>query len=61
MAIIQMERQGKTWAYLSRLINTSPTYTKQVVKGMQSGPAAKRYKQIIADDLGIILVKTGGK
>lgn len=57
MVLIQMDRQNKTWKYLSELIGKSPTYVKQVVMGVQTGPKAREYKRIIANDLQILIAK----
>lgn len=57
MVLIQMDRQNKNWKYLSELIGKSPTYVKQVVTGVQTGPKAQEYKRIIANDLQIAVVK----
>ncbi|MGG5372827.1 hypothetical protein [Enterococcus sp. AZ196] len=57
IVIVQMNRQGKNWRDLAAVIGKSDTYTKQVVSGMQSGPKAEIYRQLIADNLGIAFVR----
>lgn len=57
IALIQMSRQNKTWKDLSGVIKKSSVYTKQVVKGIQNGEAAKEYRQQIADYLGIVFIE----
>ncbi|GEL93293.1 MULTISPECIES: hypothetical protein [Enterococcus] len=54
IVLIQMDRQNKTWKQLSQIIGKSPTYTKQVVSRIQDGPNARKYRQMIAAELGIV-------
>jgi hypothetical protein len=59
IVLIQMDRQNKTYVDLARVINKSPTYTRQVIAGIQNGPSAEKYRQQIANHLGLTLVKGG--
>lgn len=55
---IKRNREGKTLKYLADLIGgKSIVYTKQVIAGIQNGENARKYRQIIADDLGISLAE----
>lgn len=55
IVIVQMNRQGKNWRDLAAVIGKSDTYTKQVVSGMQNGANAEKYRQQIAEYLGLHL------
>lgn len=57
IVLVQMHRQKKNWQDLAKCIKKSDTYTKQVVKGIQNGEAAKKYRQDIADYLGIVFIE----
>lgn len=57
ITLIQMNRKNKTWKDLSKVLNKSSVYTKQVVQGIQNGPKAKEYRQMIADYLDIVFVE----
>lgn len=59
IVLIQMDRQNKTYVDLAKVIKKSPTYTRQVVIGVQNGPKAEEYRQQIAEYLGLTLVKEG--
>lgn len=59
IVLIQMDRQNKTYVDLAKVIKKSPTYTRQVVIGVQNGPNAEKYRQKIAEYLGLTLVKEG--
>lgn len=59
IALIQMNRQNKSWKDVAEVIGKSSVYTKQVVQGIQNGPKAKIYRQSIADFLGIVYVEEG--
>lgn len=55
---IKRNREGKTLKYLADLIGgKSIVYTKQVIAGIQNGENARKYRQIIAEDLGISLAE----
>lgn len=60
IVLVQMHRQRKNWKDLARVIDTSDTYAKQVVKGIQNGDKAKAYRQKIANYLGIVFVEEEG-
>ncbi|WP_315307944.1 hypothetical protein [Enterococcus devriesei] len=57
IVLVQMHRQKKNWKDLAKVINTSDTYVKQVVKGIQNGEKAKEYRKKIADYLGIVFIE----
>lgn len=57
IVLVQMHRQKKNWRDLAKVIDTSDTYVKQVVKGIQNGDRAKEYRQKIAEHLGIVFVE----
>ncbi|MGM0166975.1 hypothetical protein IGI39_001955 [Enterococcus sp. AZ135] len=59
IVLIQMDRQNKTYVDLAKVIEKSPTYTRQVVLGMQNGPKAEKYRKKIADYLSLTMVKEG--
>lgn len=57
IVLVQMHRKKKNWKDLAKVIDTSDTYVKQVVKGIQNGEKARGYRQDIADYLGIVFVE----
>lgn len=61
IVLVQMHRKKKKWKDLAKVIDTSDTYVKQVVKGIQNGKKAKAYRQEIADYLEIIFIEEDEK
>lgn len=57
IVIVQMYRKKKKWKDLAKVIDTSDTYVKQVVKGVQNGKKAKEYREKIAEYLGIVFIE----
>ena len=61
IVLVQMHRKKKKWKDLAKVIGTSDTYVKQVVKGIQNGKKAKDYRQQIAAYLEIVFIEEDGK
>lgn len=57
IVLVQMHRKKKKWKDLAKIIDTSDTYVKQVVKGIQNGKKAKEYRQRIAEYLDIVFIE----
>ena len=57
IVLVQLHRKGKKWKDLAKVIDTSDTYVKQVVKGIQNGQKAKDYRQSIAEYLDIVFIE----